>query len=428
MSSGLILPGAAGANATTPDNAALDVVGDLDLRADVTMPDWAPGTYRTVVSKWNEVATNNRSYLLQVTDKGLLQLAWSNDGTAVLSAASIRVPAAKGQRLAIRAAIDVDNGAAGRTISFYTAPTIDGPWTLLGTPVVQGTVTSIFNSNAVAEVSGHSASAAIAADAAPYVVHSVEIRDGIDGTVVAKPLFWQQPTGTTSFNDAAGRTWTVNSSAAGVASIKHGTPSYDLQYQLASDKPCDADTSWCAIRDKIAAEFAVNEKILGRTSPARPCAILTLTVPVTMPALNPAAALLPVTFDTIEFDNDRMVDFDRSQQFIKPRHPGAYCIVGWASVGPGTFNEELQMYIMTGPSGPDVLSPGGGSSSGFAQDAITVGGTPQYPKVEATSLYDQSRIDDVRDFGYGLLFDGGTTTAIALNAVRLCVFWRRDTP
>jgi hypothetical protein len=217
---GLRVPGLPGSNATTPDAAPLDVIGDLDLRADLTPYVWADGSFKTVVAKWNQDAVNQRSYLLQITDVGALQLGWSNDGTAVLAASStVSVPATSG-RLTIRATLDVDNGAAGRTITFYTAASIAGPWTQLGAAVVQAGVTSIFNGNASGQVSGHSLALPAAADVAPYTVHSIEIRDGINGTVVANPVFWRDaPPGARSFTDTAGRAWTVN----GIAQLVDGT-------------------------------------------------------------------------------------------------------------------------------------------------------------------------------------------------------------
>lgn len=214
--SGLVVPGVSGSNATTPDNAVLDIAGDIDLRADVSMVDWTSGFFATVISKWNQNGVNQRSYILQVTDTGFVQVAWSNDGTAVLSAVStVAIPVVDGARIAIRATLDVDNGAAGRTIVFYTATTAAGPWAQLGAPVVQAGVTSIFNSNAVLEVSGHSG--AVGADSTRYTVLSIQVLNLINGTQVANPDFSAQPTGTTSFVDAAGRTWTVN----GTAQIVH---------------------------------------------------------------------------------------------------------------------------------------------------------------------------------------------------------------
>jgi hypothetical protein len=214
---GLVLPGVVGNNATTPDNAALDIVGDIDIRADVTLNNWIGTAQQFLVTKWNAAA--NQSYVLWVdgTAGGLVRLNWSSTGANSLSAPSSVAPTVPpGGRLAIRATLDVDNGAAGRTITFYTAPTINGPWTQLGAPVVQGGVTSIFSSSAILEAGSFDGGSNIAG-----TVHAIQVRNGIDGTQVANPIFWTQATGATSFTDAAGRTWTVNASGGSVARIVH---------------------------------------------------------------------------------------------------------------------------------------------------------------------------------------------------------------
>lgn len=211
---GMLLPGTVGNYASTPDNAALDIVGDIDLRIDATLDNWQSGGISVLVAKWNDTG-NQRSYTLQVA-AGLLQMVWSNNGIAVLFASStLPVPAISG-RLAVRATLDVDNGAAGRTVTFYTAPTLAGPWIPLGVPVVQGGVTSIFSGTALGEV-GTNNSGTFGMWSG--VAYAAEIRNGIDGTVVANPNFAAQSPGTTVFVDGAGRTWTLNGTASIIAGL-----------------------------------------------------------------------------------------------------------------------------------------------------------------------------------------------------------------
>ena len=114
-------------------------------------------------------------------------------------------------RLAVRVTLDVDNGAAGRTVTFYTAPTITGTWVQLGVAVTTAGITSIFSNTAAGAIGAHDAGTdGLFAGR----VYAAEIRNGINGTAVANPDFAAQPAGTTSFVDAAGRTWTINGSAA----------------------------------------------------------------------------------------------------------------------------------------------------------------------------------------------------------------------
>lgn len=210
---GLYLPGVPGASATTPDSIFLDIVGDIDLRADITPADWTPAASSALVAKWSVAAS--LSYLFTLEADGTLLLTWSANGTATLTAAStVPVPVTSG-RQAVRVTLDVDNGAAGKTVTFYTAPTLSGTWTQLGAAVTTAGTTSIFSGTSIGEIGTHTSSST-----APFsgIVHAVEVRNGIGGTAGANPDFSAQPTGTRSFVDPAGRTWTIN----GLASIVGG--------------------------------------------------------------------------------------------------------------------------------------------------------------------------------------------------------------
>jgi hypothetical protein len=233
---GLSAPGGAGNNATTPDNAALDIVGDIDISAELTVSDWTTNIFPAVISKWNQNGVNQRSYLLQVAagGGGLFQFAWSADGIAALAAQSTAIAPIASGRLAIRVTLDVDNGAAGRTIKFYTASTIDGPWIQLGASVVQAGVTSIFSGTALGEVGGHSNSA-VGANNMPILVHNVQILNGLGGFAVATPNFAAQAPGTTSFTDSAGRTWTVNGTASIIGGTSVADSISDVSFLLAQD-------------------------------------------------------------------------------------------------------------------------------------------------------------------------------------------------
>ncbi len=202
-------------NASTPDVAALDIAGDIDVRVDATLLNWTDyltGTASTtqLLGKW-AFANGTKSWIFG-TRSGHAYFEWSADGTATLSASStvlLSVPSSG--RMALRVTMDADNGAAGRTIVFYTAPTMAGPWTQLGTTVVQAGTTSIFNSATALRVSR---ATDIGFTQPRGRFHAVEVRSAINGTLVASPDFTAQSVGTTSFTDSAGRAWTLNGGAA----------------------------------------------------------------------------------------------------------------------------------------------------------------------------------------------------------------------
>jgi hypothetical protein len=212
----LRLPDAAGAYASTPDTAALDITGDIDLRVDATLDAWvtgAPhGSINYLIAKYTTTG-NQRSYTLRLSTDGTLQLVWSANGTNLItrSATEALVPG-PGGRLAVRATLDVDNGASDNTTRFYTAPSMAGPWVQLGDAVPgSGATTSIFSGTGVLEIGSHTAGSA---GTMPGYIHAVEVRSGIDGTLVADPDFSTVDESDTSFADGAGRTWTVHGTAA----------------------------------------------------------------------------------------------------------------------------------------------------------------------------------------------------------------------
>ncbi len=196
-----MFPGASGDYVSTPDSVPLSITGDLDLRVRAAADDWTPASIGTLVAK-RVTTANQRSYMLRLLTDGTLQFSWSNDGTAELNATSIATGIPDGEARFVRVTIDVDNGAAGRTITFYTST--DGlTWTQLGSPVVQAGTTSIFDSTSAVEIGTRQTGTIEPFDGTIYYV---EIRNGIDGTIVASPRF----TGTPTFQDGQGNTWTVN--------------------------------------------------------------------------------------------------------------------------------------------------------------------------------------------------------------------------
>lgn len=185
--------------ATAPDTAGLSPTGDLDLRFDGRLASWAANVF--IMSKYG--AAGQHSWRLAVDSIGRLFFQWSADGTTDLTVTStVPVPTLTG-RQAVRATLDVDNGAAGNTVTFYTADTAAGTWAQLGDPVITAGVTSVKDSTAQVLVGSGSF---IRGEA-----YSVEIRNGIGGSLVGNPIFTTAAEGAASFADAQGNTWTVAS-------------------------------------------------------------------------------------------------------------------------------------------------------------------------------------------------------------------------
>lgn len=201
--------------ASTPDTAALDITGDIDIRADLSPDQWAgdlTGNYQELVTKF-DFNGNQRSWGFLIDEDGRPYFTWSEDGIALKAlradAAVSFTPRARG---AVRVTLDVNNGGGGHTANFYVSDTIDGEWTQLGNTMIGSGVTSIFSSSAPLEV-GNSLNG-FAVDGMRRRIHAVQVRSSIGGVTVANPVFLGQPVGTTSFADSTGKTWTLSGGAA----------------------------------------------------------------------------------------------------------------------------------------------------------------------------------------------------------------------
>lgn len=200
----LQLPGSSGNTATTPDAAALDIVGDIDLRAKVAMDDWTPAAESTFIAKYTATG-NQRSYALAVTTGGNLLLRWSEDGTVEKTATSSAAVSVSNSAIKwVRATMDVDNGSSNAAIVFYTSD--DGAtWTQLGTTQLNGATTSIFASTAVLELGGRTVGTT---HLLAGKIFEAQVLSGIAGTSVANPIATNS-----TLSDATPRTWTINGTA-----------------------------------------------------------------------------------------------------------------------------------------------------------------------------------------------------------------------
>jgi hypothetical protein len=147
---GLVLSGIAGNNASSPDSAALDITGDIDIKAKLTLANWAPGSGQTVVAKFASIG--QRSFAFFVLTAGALRFQFSSDGTNNTAIDStVATGLASGTTKWVRATMDADDGAGNKVVKFYLSD--DGAiWTQLGTTSTTAGVASIFNSTSPLEV------------------------------------------------------------------------------------------------------------------------------------------------------------------------------------------------------------------------------------------------------------------------------------
>lgn len=203
----LELTGADDSYASTPDHAALDITGDLDLRWEGEANWYGPGA-RMLIGKWG--ASGQRSYHMRIQDGSLYLSGITNLGESYF--VSRPLPALP-QRAALRVTLDADTGAGSWAVAHYWAPTIAGPWTQIHTTfTAAGTITTHVSTEPLL-IAPAQPTATVPRRVVEGKVYKAEVRSGIGGTVVAAPDFTAQAVGSTGFTDSAGRVWSYSGTA-----------------------------------------------------------------------------------------------------------------------------------------------------------------------------------------------------------------------
>lgn len=205
----LLLPGAAGAYASTPDKAGIVIADDLDARILIRPASVTPTGGATLMGQWG--ASGNFSWRLVVTSGGTLRLQVSTTGSNSINFTSTVTLASAGleasQTFWLRATMDRTDGSV-KTGTLYWSR--DGAtWTQLGAAVTSANLTALFNSTSVLEVGADTAGTL-----QPFTgqVLKAEVRSGIDGAIVASPDFTRAGDAAT-FTDAQSNVWTINGTA-----------------------------------------------------------------------------------------------------------------------------------------------------------------------------------------------------------------------
>lgn len=200
----------------TTDKAALDITGDIEVRADIRPWTWRPvGHLMMVASKW-KLTGDQRSWCLYINTRGVVGFSWSPAGTStrVDAASTVPIPATSG-RLSIKVTVDVDNGAAGKTVTFYTASSITGTYTQLGAAVTTAGTSSIFSSSAALVIGGGDDDSTIFSNAQGFggAFHGLHVYNGIAGSLVADPAFTGWAIDDTTYTDPKLNVWTLSGQA-----------------------------------------------------------------------------------------------------------------------------------------------------------------------------------------------------------------------
>ena len=202
----LSLPGTAGNYASTPDAAALNVGGDLDVRFDGDLDDWTPAATTALVAKYGNFGAIG-GYQLVLLSTGVLRLVWGDTNGITRTADSTVATGATG-RAEVRAKLDLDTGSGSYAVTFYVEDT------QLGATVAGGTTNPIRSNTAPLTIGATPADTAHAAGK----VYGARVYDG--GTLVFDADFSALREGSTKLTeDASGATVTVSQSGDDPAEV-----------------------------------------------------------------------------------------------------------------------------------------------------------------------------------------------------------------
>lgn len=209
-------------NNTSSYLAPASITGDLDIRVAVAPDAWTGAVDQCVVAKFGSGGA--RAFRANITSNGRMSFDWTTDGSTIQTVAtsSVVIPGIAGQKLFLRYVLDVDNGASGHDIKFYTS-TDGSTWTQLGTTITRAGVTSLFAAASTEyEIGGRGA----VAEPFKGKYYEVQVRDGIDGPTVTPilPEHWRANNTTTTVAGAPIFTL-VNSShpGANIAFLNNAT-------------------------------------------------------------------------------------------------------------------------------------------------------------------------------------------------------------
>lgn len=203
----IYLPGAAGSYISTPDAVANSITGDITIDIKLALADWTPATLQSF-GKYNN---NQRSYRVDITAGGFIQLYVSTDGVndvASRPASTVAAGVADGATKWVR----VTRTAATGSTRYYLSD--DGvTWTQLGTTVV-GTSGNIFDSTSVLELGSifGGTTNPITGNIYAFKLYNSDLGNGA-GTPVQSFDAALHVTTTDTYTGPSGAVWTLNGQA-----------------------------------------------------------------------------------------------------------------------------------------------------------------------------------------------------------------------
>lgn len=214
----LNLTGAAGNFGSSPNAAANQIVGSIDIRVFMAMGNWASGALAIFIGKRSAAGAAAGSYGFGTLTAGLLSYVWS-DGTTVRQVDST-IPFTSLGLINTKAVwLRVTHNVATGAVSFYYS-TDNTVWYQVGATQTT-TVAAIVSSTAPVEIGsqfGGTGNLLIGS------VYQAQIYNGIAGALAVNFEAGRIAAGATTGPMSTGETWTVNSTGATPAAVLDNAP------------------------------------------------------------------------------------------------------------------------------------------------------------------------------------------------------------
>lgn len=197
----IYFPGISGNSCSSPDSAAADITGDIDIRVIVAPNAWASNNM--LISKWG--SAGNRSYNFYIDSSAKPVIQWSTNGTTALSVTSnVAITATDYEALAVRAVLVVDEGGS-HVVRFYTSVDNGSTWVQLNIDQYGIGVTSIFSSTASLTVGYNTSNTS----GLTGKLFNAVIRNGVNGTVAVNFNADRGNSYSDTFTATTGEVWTI---------------------------------------------------------------------------------------------------------------------------------------------------------------------------------------------------------------------------
>lgn len=185
---------------------SLSIVGDMEIRIDFEPDSWRDEQMLCGVAVAD---SESESWALKLRDDGRLELRRYNGTATVTYTSTLAVTPAL--RQSVKVTLDVNNGASGSTVAFYTATSIGGAYTQLGASVTDSTSTANTSYSGGALCVGH-----VGSEPERGIhgrVYNFELYTGIAGTAVSDVDFTALTNGARSFTDSNSNNWVAVNNA-----------------------------------------------------------------------------------------------------------------------------------------------------------------------------------------------------------------------